>query len=197
MPTAAMPSGSSDAILSALERAQQAGQCDNALAELRAFRPTDEGVSALIAHAQDHPGNAGCQANAIAARMMYNAQLKAYLDQELEADAQDAIDRFPDTPEAEMLKHAMAVLSTYASEDELTAAQRFFGEIAQADRAEERFPHFKLLQVIASQQLIERRAFRSEAFADAVKPLKAEVDQLSHGRQASVILRRVRARMGA
>src|SRR6476661_8022934 len=86
-------SGQSDLVLSALARAQEAGQCENGLAELRAFRPTDAGVSALIAHAQNHPGNAGCQANAIAARMMYNAQLKAFLDQELEADAQDLIDR--------------------------------------------------------------------------------------------------------
>ena len=182
-----------DLLRIAIDATRDGAACDAALAELREFRATDEGVSALMRHAQQHPDNAGCAAFAVAARMMYNAQLKAYLDQELETETRDVIDRFAGTPEASMLEHALSALSSFATEEELTDAREFFGGFAKDARAAEKFPHFRLLQVVAAQRLMEARSRRE--IRDELRPLRDEVDELAKGRQRSIVLRRLRARL--
>ena len=176
-----------------IETARSANQCEAALAELRQFSVSEEAVMALRQHADAHPV-AGCEAMALGARLLFKEQLKAYLDQELEVEAADMIERHKGTPEAEIIQHAMNAVGEYATNEDLAQCSTFFAEYADRAESDEKFPHFRLLRLIADARLTQARAMAAPEHADALDPLAREFRTLAAGRQSSIVLRRLRAR---
>jgi len=178
-----------------IQSVRDASQCEAALAELRSFQASEDTVDVLNRHAEAHPLDSGCAAMALGARMMFNEQLKAYLDDALEHEAEDVIRRFDGSPEAEMIRHATTAMSDYSSNEDLELAHAFFDRAYErADNADEKYPHFRLMRAIAQHRLVERAAMADKA--RDMEPLRDELNAMAVGRHSSVVLRRLKARFG-
>jgi len=168
-------------------RISDARQCNAALAELRTFTVSDSTVAFLSKHMQAHPSEAGCTAMYLAARLLENEQIKMLLDQQFASEVDEAIGRFPGTPEAELLTHALAVTTEFGAEREIEAASNYFQEQADRRNAAEKFPHFRVLKILGQWKLAQRRS-KTEALA-------TEVTNLASEHRSSLMLRRLAAQL--
>jgi len=187
-----------------IEVARMGPACEDALAALRSFRVKDNTIEPLQQLAMAFPEKAGCATLYLGARVLYNEQLKAYMDLALEREVDEAIRRFKGTPEEDLLRHAMNAISDYSGESELKAAASYFNQQIEdftkkrgSSFVNEVLPHFRVLEILAQTKLIQLGQLKLEiGRSSKVAKMATELQNIAIRRHASVVLRRLVARFG-
>jgi hypothetical protein len=171
---------------------QLRNSCEAALAELRSFRVSEQSLQALSQHVAVQPtARNSCQAIYLAARMLYTEQMKASLDLDLEDEIQAGISQLQGVPEAEMLRHALSIVSAYSGPDALKSAADFFHSEFVRLGSRDKLRHMEVLSALARLRATQREAQQGPEVASMAQEFSRLIGPID-----SFVVRHVAAQMG-